>query len=264
MELPKITYRAMTFEENMDMIAMFINQETIREQKPNTNFFRNHYSELADVEFTENMTREQTSELLQSILLDSWNKDMDGSEQRIKDIQSDWNTINDSVMLDLSKKLNIEWPEDTLDIQARVGIMFFCPRYISHRIFDTNIKSDTNRIRSITIHEITHFLYFEKWKELYNDHDERHYNRPNIAWYLSEAIIDPLINNDTFRKYTIQENRSNRDMCEIEVNGTSIVHTLREIVSSNPIEDAIKLGYDYFVENEEVIKGTKQPQAKKM
>ena len=246
----------MTFIENMDMIAMFIGQEILKSEKPNTDFFKNYYQELLDIDFNKNMTEEQISKLLQSILLDSWNEDMKNSDQKIKNIQKDWDLINDSVMSDLSKRLDIVWPKDTIDILARVGIMFFCPRYISHRTFDTNINANTNGMREVAIHEICHFLYFEKWKELYNDYDERNYNRPSIAWYLSEAMIDPLLNNEIFTKYTKQPINSNRDMCEIEVNGVSIVDTLKEIVDNNPIEEAIKKGYDYFKDNEYTIKNT--------
>lgn len=256
MKLPKITFRAMSFEENMSVMAMFIYHEIIDDEKPNTDFFRNQYTELSNISFSQNMTEEQINELLQSILFDSWNNDMQRSKQKIKDIQSDWNLINDDVMVDLSNKLNIVWPDDTLDIQARVGITYSSPRYINQRTFDTSIYGDSNWIRSVTIHELCHFLYFEKWKELYDDHDESHYNSPDIVWYLSESIIDPLLNNETFTRYTNQENRSNSDMLEIEVNGKSIVETLREIVDSNSIEDAIKKGFDYFKENEEVIKRT--------
>lgn len=263
MKLPKITFRAMTFKENMDMLAMFIHDEITEEQKPNTDFFRNYYSELRSISFTEDMTEKQINELLRPVLLNSWNKDMKNAEQKIKEIQADWDLINDSVMLDLSKRLNIAWPEDALTIQARVGIMYFCPRYISQRTYDTSILLDTNNMREVAIHEITHFLYFEKWKELYNDHDEEHYNHPNIAWYLSEAIIEPLLNTDTFRKYTNQEIYSNSDMYEIEVDGKNIVHTLKEIVHNNSIEDGIRVGYDYFLQHEKVIKGIDQQQTKR-
>ncbi len=259
MELPKILFRAMTFKENMNMMAKFIKQEIRRKQKPNIDFFKNHYIEISTINFTKDMNEEQISKLLQSILLDSWNKDMENAEQKIKDMQNNWDLINDNVMLDLSKRLNIEWPKDALDIQARVGIMFFCPRYINQRTFDIKINVNINRMRTIVIHEITHFLYFEKWKELFNDYDERNYNSPSIAWYLSEAIIDPLLNNDIFVKYTNQEINSNKDICETKINGQSIVHTLREIINNNSIEDGIKLGYDYFVEHEEIIKGSTFP-----
>lgn len=258
MTLPKITFKAMSFIENMDLIAMFINNELNNEQKPNTYFFINHYPELKNINFSKCKTTEEISELLQFILFDSWNKDMENSDIRIREIQKDWNMINNDVMLDLSKRLNIKWPKDSLNIKARVGIMFYCPRYINQRTFNLNIKFNTSTMRSIILHEITHFLYFEKWKELYNDYDESHYNIPHIIWYLSEAIIEPLLNNCTFRKYTLQENKSNRDMSEIIVDNKSIVETLNNIfTNSSGVEEAIKKGYSYFLKNEKLIKKIK-------
>ncbi|MFV0250005.1 MAG: hypothetical protein ACK5HP_03095 [Bacilli bacterium] len=93
------------------------------------------------------------------------------------------------IFLDLSKRLNIAWTSDCQNIQARVGIMNDCPRNIGMRMFDTRITDNVDRMKVVALHEICHFLYFEKWKELFNDHDEKHYNRPNIIWYLSESIM---------------------------------------------------------------------------
>lgn len=38
-KLPKLTFRAMNFEENTNMMPMFIQDEQNKKQKPNTNFF---------------------------------------------------------------------------------------------------------------------------------------------------------------------------------------------------------------------------------
>ncbi len=255
-KLPKVTFRAMTFKGNMDMIAMFIQNELNREQKSNTTFFKNKYHEIYDIDFS-NMNREQISEILQSKLFASWQEEMNQSKELTNDFQKNWNLINDGVMKDLSNLLNMKWPDDALDIQARVGIMYACPRYINQRMFDTNINVDMNKMREIAIHEICHFLYFEKWKKLFNDYDERHYNNPHIIWYLSEAIIDPLLNNDIFKKYTNIEIPSYRIFYDTIINENSVIDNLRRIVTQESIEQAIKDSYTFFIENEQVIKNVK-------
>jgi len=251
--LPKVTFRAMSFEENMDMMAMFINDEQNQEQKSNTEFFKNKYAEITNIDF-DNMNREQIGYILKSKLLNSWSVDAKDIEQKVIDFRNNWNLINDSVMQDLSRRLNIDWPDDAFDIQARVGIMYSSPRYISHRMFDTNINTNNDRMRENAIHEICHFLYFEKWKEMFNDYDARHYNRPHIAWYLSEAIIDPLLNNEVFRRYTNIEIPSYKVFYDMIIEGKSVIDTLRRIVSQEPIEQSIKDCYSFFLDNEEIIR----------
>lgn len=264
MKLPKITFRAMTFEENMDMMAMFIENDFRGNNTNNTDYFKSQYLEIKDIDFTK-MKREQISEILQSKLKNKWLEYMGDYQNKVLAIQNNWNEINDSVMSDLSRRLNIDWPDDVLDIQARVGVMYSCPRYISQRMFDISINANMNTMREIAIHEACHFLYFEKWKELFNDHDERHYNTPHIIWYLSEAIIDPLLNNDIFRKYTNIELQSYKMFYETMIGEESVIDTLRRIVKQESIEQAIKDSYTFFLNNEELIKETKVPkQSKKL
>lgn len=117
---------------------------------------------------------------------------MDKSQDIIDKYQQNWNEINDDVMKGLSKRLNINWPSDFSNIIARIGVLNACPRYINQRTFDIKITDDLNEMRMIVIHELCHFIYFEKWKQLFTDNDESHYNYPHLIWYLSEAIIDPL------------------------------------------------------------------------
>jgi len=252
-KLPKVTFRTMTYKENIDMIAMFVQNELNLEQKSNTLFFKNKYSEINNIDFS-NMNRKQISDILQSKLFANWQEEMKQSKELTNAYQINWDLINDSVMLDLSSRLNIKWPDDTLDIQARVGVMYSCPRYIGRRMFDTNINVDMNRMREIAIHEVCHFLYFEKWKELFNDYDEKHYNCPHIIWYLSEAIIDPLLNNDIFRKYTNIEILSYKIFYDTLIDDDNVITKLRDIVNQEPIEQAINDSYTFFIEKKHVIK----------
>jgi hypothetical protein len=45
------------------------------------------------------------------------------------------------------------------------------------------------------MHEACHFLYFEKWKQLYPEMDNKKFDEPHIEWHLSE-ILAPIILND--------------------------------------------------------------------
>ncbi len=254
-KIPKVKFIAMSFNENMDMIAMFIYIEKNKDNKPNTDYFKNIFSEIQDFDFN-NLNIDQIKKILISNLLDKWNNEMKHSKEIVDNFQTKWDLINDNVMLDLSNRLNIKWKDEDTNIVARVGVMYSCPRYISKRTFGTNINANESTMKETAIHEICHFLYFEKWKELYNDYDENHYNHPHIIWHLSEAIIDPLLNNDTFRKYTNIEIKSYDIFYSTFINGISIIDNLRNIVSSKPIEESIRESYKLFLDNEQLFRGT--------
>lgn len=251
-KLPKITFRLMTFIENMDLMAMFIHDELNQEDKANIIFFKDKYPEIKDIDFSK-MTQEQISDFLQSKLSISWHEEMKSSDNIVNDFQSNWDQINDDVMRDLANRLNIDWPEDSLNILARVGIMAACPRYVEERVYDTYIYADVARMRVTAIHEICHFLYFEKWQELLGNYWGEGCDNPHIVWLLSEAMIDPLLNNDVFRKYTNAEIFSYDVFYNTMINDASIIDYLREIVINKPIDEAIKDSYAFFMENQQII-----------
>ena len=252
-KLPKIKFVAMSFEDNMETIAMFIYDELNSNNQANTIYFKNIYKEISNIDFSKKDMNE-ISYILQKRLKNSWNKQMTNYEEKVNDFQNNWNSINDEVMNDLSSRLNIKWTKDCSTIEARVGHLYYCPRDIKERVFTVRITDDIDNMRAVAIHEICHFLYFEKWKQLFNDYNEKHYNIPHIIWYLSEAIIDPLLNNETFTKYTNIEIPSYQQFYETKINNESIIDRLRKIMKDNSIEEAIKISYEYFLENEEDIK----------
>jgi len=93
--------------------------------------------------------------------------------------------------------------------------------------------------------------------EIFPDYSEEEFDTPHIAWYLSEAMIDPLINNEIFHKYTDEYLTSYSVFYKIFIDGNSIIDILREYVNNYPIEVAIKKGYELSKKYENVIKQSK-------
>ena len=44
----------------------------------------------------------------------------------------------------------------------------------------------------VSAHEILHFLWFKKWKEVFPETGLKEYESPHLVWRLSE-IMDPII-----------------------------------------------------------------------
>lgn len=155
-------------------------------------------------------------------------------------------------MRDLEDKLDIKW--NCNEITCRIGLLPVCPRDILGKNFDINYGSSEEKIIAVGIHELCHFLYFEKWKQIYPNYTEEEFDTPHIAWYLSEAMIDPLINNDTFKKYTSDDLSAYTVFYETFIEDKSIIDILRDYVNHYPIDEAIKKGYEMFQKYENKIK----------
>lgn len=65
------------------------------------------------------------------------------------------------------------------------------PRFLDKFEFCVGYKDTADSVET-SAHEIVHFLWFKKWKEVFPDMEPREYESPRLAWRLSE-IIDPII-----------------------------------------------------------------------
>ncbi len=249
---PKVQFKVLAIEENLEQLVWYAKKENSSNSP--LDFFVFLLKLFPDLKgkIIDGMSDEELYQILkkeaQPVL-----EDLAKNSKDIERYQHIWNKVNDDVMRDLENKLNIKWPRNK-KIVCRVGLLPVCPRDIQNFTFDVNYGMCDDDLIATGIHEICHFLYFEKWKEIYPNYTEEEFDFPHIAWYLSEAMIDPLLNNESFKKYTKKDLSSYSVFYETYIEDKSIITTLREYVEDYEIEEAIKKGYAYFQKYEERIK----------
>jgi hypothetical protein len=108
-----------------------------------------------------------------------------------EEIESEWDKIGAAFLEELSKHFETEWPEDKPEIVGYVSNLPVFPRFLDEYKFCVGYKNTAGSIET-SAHEILHFLWFKKWKEVFPEIERKEYESPNLAWRLSE-IMDPII-----------------------------------------------------------------------
>lgn len=251
MSLPKVKFVKLDIEDNLDSLVWYSKPENSKNSP--LNFYKlilRLFPEL-NGKLKENMSDEEIYLILDKEIRPILENLFMNSSDYLK-FQEVWDKVNDNIMQDLANKLNIKWSCD--EIICRIGLLPFCSRDILGKTFDVNYGGKSENIIATVIHELCHFIYFEKWMEIFPDYSEEEFDTPHIAWYLSEAMIDPLINNEVFHKYTDDYLSSYTVFYETFIDGKSIIDILRKYVNDYPIEIAIKKGYELFKKYEKEIK----------
>lgn len=252
MNLPKVEFQQLNIDENLENLVWYADpKNSINSPLNFYDFVVRLFPNLKN-KITEGMSSEEIYIIIEKNVRPIL-ENMANNSNNIEKYQQIWDKVNDNIMIDLENKLHIKWPENT-KIICRVGLLPVCPRDIEGRTFDINYGIDKDKLIAVGIHELCHFLYFEKWKEIYPNYNSEEFDTPHIAWYLSEAMIDPLINNKTFKKYTNDDLLAYSIFYDTYLNNKSIIAILREYVNKYSINDAIKKGYELFKENEKIIK----------
>lgn len=108
-----------------------------------------------------------------------------------KEIGAEWDKIGEAFLKELSDHFETEWPKDKSDIVGYVSNLPIFPRFLDDYQFCVGYKNIADSIET-SAHEIVHFLWFKKWKEVFPEIERREYESPHLVWRLSE-IMDPII-----------------------------------------------------------------------
>ena len=103
----------------------------------------------------------------------------------------EWKKIETNFLRTLSDHFETTWPEDKQKITGAVTVLPVFPRFLDKYSFYVGHK-DISKMIETSAHEIVHFLWFKKWKEVFPECKRSEYESPHLAWRLSE-IIDPII-----------------------------------------------------------------------
>lgn len=175
-------------------------------------------------------------------------------EKRAKIFQREWNKINDNVMLVLSELVEQEWSERDKKIFARISLNPICPRYIKQRTFDLFYKQKPKYMKSVAIHEILHFIYFEKWKKVFPKTKEKEFDAPHLVWQLSEMVPGIVLNDKRVQNVFKYKFDSYKEYENFKLNGKPLLSYLQDFYDNRKdFADFLKKSWKFVKKYEKEI-----------
>lgn len=195
MHLPKIIFRETALEQNVKIVKwnyretgglMSLRDLTVR-----------YFPELKNLD--NNLSQAEVNQIIEDVVSKRYNENKNLISQNVRRYADVWKVHNDKYFAMLSDYLDIKWPKNINMIEATVGMLpAVYPRYLDKSAFSITIGIEDRRLISICAHEALHFLWFEKWKQIYPETPRVEYDSPYAVWQYSEMIIDPILNSQTF------------------------------------------------------------------
>ena len=143
-------------------------------------------------EFGELINKTQNSEEIKKISEDFfiklYNTKLPELKKVAKDFQKEWDKDGEKLLTALSKVVGKEWPEDCENMKAWISLNPICPRFLEQRAFDVYWKQSLTEMKDTCLHEILHFIWFEKWKEIFPKYNNKEFESPHLVWKLSEMV----------------------------------------------------------------------------
>ena len=205
MFLPKLKIIQIHPEDNVQFIINYLSAD---KQKNNTRpFFEKTislYPELKDVGLTEDESLR--NEIIKLAVLKRLADHKLEIQQRIEYFQEKFDSFIYNFIEAQCKLFNYEWKESQPEIICYVGYLPFYPRSAKDKCFYVSFQ-DEERVFSGAVHEINHMIFYEKWNEMHGGSCEEKL-WPDPLWYMEEIVVDPTLNDESVKKFTLYENKA--------------------------------------------------------
>ena len=245
MKVPKIEFKLMTLEENIEIIkwayyedngVLSVHDYTIQ-----------YFPELANID--KNLSKSEVYKIIEEVVEKDYSKYKSRIEQEVNRYNNLWENYNDIYFQTLPKYLEINWPLDVNTIEAKVGLIPVFPRYLDSFSFAVSTGVEDWKLIETSAHETLHFLWFEKWKTIHPETPRREYDSPYITWQYSEMVTDPILNNKPFIDIFDFNEKGYDSFYELYDDKSLVMDNLRKIYSEDiSINEKIDKGFDYVKE----------------
>ncbi|MBR9676639.1 hypothetical protein GOV04_00670 [Candidatus Woesearchaeota archaeon] len=152
-------------------------------------------------------------------------------EKRKKELRGAWEKINNEYEQLLKKILELK--KASFKLTAYVTISPICPRDLQKKDFAVSYQYNNRYAKLAIAHEVLHFYYFKKWKEVFPRHSEKSFDGPHIIWHLSEILAVVLLNTSKFFKILRAKEKGYQEHQKIKVRRRTILEYFSDLYTQS-------------------------------
>ncbi len=136
------------------------------------------------------------------------------------------------------------------DITCYLGLYSSFPRKVITKEFYIHYLTREEIIYKAAMHEINHFVLFEKWKSIHSIESEREPEHPEPLWFLEEMIVDPTLNTKRLQELVPYPQRAYEQFYTSLIQGRPPQEFIQDCYKdSRTIEEFLERTYRYIEDN---------------
>ncbi len=252
---PKIAVRKMDQELNIKLIFKYINPEFNKKNKSRPFAERTYllYPELRG-KILDSMDDEEIYKVVKpSVERVYLEKELD-IERKIIQLQEAFDIIQDELISNLLCTFELKWPEEYKRFTCYVGCISSFPRNVMTKEFFVSYEKDIDMLMMASIHEINHFLLFEKWKQMHGYDRKNEPLYPDTLWFLEEMVVDPTLNIPCIQNVAPYPQKAYEQFYERMIDGIPAEnHIINMFINRTSIENFLNTAYDFIDKNKSIL-----------
>jgi hypothetical protein len=194
---------------------------------------------------------------VKSFVYDFYKKNKDKINKITEESKLKIKKDGDEALQLLGNTMNYKWKNKTI-YEATPTILPFSP-YNNNKFYFSilpEIKgSNTKNILKISLHEISHFIFFEQLEDLNINIDKK------AKYLLKESLTTAILNRDEFSKIGIPKEEGNPEIRQVMISHNGNTYKLLDFVSKNIDEKDYKKALIFLIK---LFKKSEEDFSKKM
>jgi hypothetical protein len=186
------------------------------------------YPELGK-QISETQNKREIEKISEDFFKKLYHEKLKEMKKTAKEFQADWNKDGKKLLDALSKVVEKEWPENCREMKAWVSLNPICPRFLEQRAFDVYWRSPIEEMKGTCLHEILHFIWFEKWKEVFPKYNKKEFESPHLIWKLSEIVPIAVLGDKRIQSIFKHEPPVYEEWKPIKIKGKPLLEHIQEI-----------------------------------
>ncbi|SHJ78554.1 hypothetical protein SAMN02745136_00847 [Anaerocolumna jejuensis DSM 15929] len=250
-KIPAICVKISDLAFNIDYIAGSLNQGFLEENKSlpfQERIFR-AFPELAD-RIHPGMGVYDIHYAVKGLFETKYRIEYPLMSEKVKEVQDKLNKVIVPALLVLFREFDLSYGKDFGDITCYLGLYSVFPRKVLNKEFWLHYLTRDENIFKAAMHEINHFVLFEKWKSMHGCKEQREPEHPEPLWFLEELIVDPTLNTKELQAFVPYPQRAYEQFYTAVVNGRTPQEFVQSCYrNSNTIEEFLEKTYRYIEDN---------------
>lgn len=245
MHYPKLKFQIISYEKEFKLFTNFLFRSKANYFKER---FLTQYPELKNPKICLSDFINQNTEKKKEIFL-----------RNKKRYEKEWKLIEKEFHKVLIIVLNDNWPKEPKESKADLSLAVAFPRYLDTYYFVVAGESAIDRVMNICAHELTHFLYFKKFKELFPEIPKEYYSGNHIEWVLSEILVSIILNDNRFKGIFAEKFGGYKLFYTSKIGDKTIMQIFEEKyeqmieTDKKKFDDYLKWAYEYAKEHEKEL-----------
>ena len=175
-------------------------------------------------------------------------------EDKIKAYQKHWDNNQEVIQQAFEEIFHMKLETKFNSMEGKISLNPVSPRYLETSTFDVFYLNSERGALGLSLHEITHFLWFKKWQQLFKDNPEE-YEAPHLKWVFSEMVVESILSDERLKVLNPYTGHNVYEyFYKLEFEGHSVLDILDKLYRENSIEEFMKKGFEFCKEHEELIR----------